>query len=97
MKTNFQPVVARIAVARAVAGARCFLLHYLRRLIKTSGVYEQVQTLWNRHINRPACQIHGRWDEMDVKAGFCGNCLDDYLEDRPHGENKDWRPECTRS
>ncbi len=97
MQTNYQLVVMGIATALAVGGAQFLLLDDLKRLIKTSGLYEQVRTLWRLHVSSPVCEIHGRWDEMGVEWGFCGNGFDDYLEDRPYGENEDRRPECTRS
>jgi len=61
MKTNYQLVATGIAAALAVGVALGLLLHHLKRLIKTSWLYDRVWTFWSLHFNRPVCQVHGPW------------------------------------
>jgi len=96
MKTNYQLVATGIAAALAVGVALGLLLHHLKRLIKTSWLYDRVWTFWSLHFNRPVCQVHGPWHKTDLPWGFCGRCLDDHLEGRlfeclQDGGDVDWR------
>ncbi len=42
----------------------------------------RLRTLWQLHVNRPVCDIHGPWTIDEVQEGFCGRCLDNHLEGR---------------
>lgn len=89
MKSNHHFIVYASAVA--IDPANWILLVRVTRLIeacklyhrlKARKFYHRIRSLWQLHVNRPVCDIHGPWTIHEVKEGFCLRCLDDHLEGR---------------